>query len=269
MLGSIRSRQKCCKCGEPLIHDERRNGCFCKKHPEVAATSFIVWFPKDIYQRHSSYESACQALNYLRHEKGIQGKGFKPEDYKSIRPNSFSALAPKYLEKKKKLGRISIKKIEGFINRAAEHFKDKNLKDISGVAIEEYLDEIPGIGEKTRSNHASQLHDFWCWALKRGAITLADMPSFPEIEYELGFRNVTTWENQGLVIEKIKERTCHINPKIWLAVEILALHTELRPDDIRRIREKDFMDGFVTIYNPTKKRKPKTIHLDEHYCYRI
>lgn len=266
MLGSIRSRQKCCKCGGPLIHDERRNGCFCKDHPEVAATSFVVWFPGDVYRRYKSYESACQALNFLRHERGTK-KNFNAEDYKSTKPHAFINLVPKYLEEKSSMK--SFKQIERHMNQAAEHFGDEILRDIKWPHIKEYVTSIPDIGLKTKANILSRLHDFWMWALEEEKITQNEMPVFKKIEYVLGYRKITTWQIQRQVLDKIKEMTYHFNPKVWLAIDMLATYTEIRPDDIRRIREEDFDGCYVTIMNPTKKKNKMKMfrlckdHIDE------
>lgn len=266
MKGSIISRQKCFICKGPLLHDEKRHGCFCKEHPQAAATHFVVRFPGGIYQNHKSYESASQSLNYLRHERGNRKNRFNPDDYKSIKPNSFLVLKDKYLSRKKE--RATYKKITSIINRASNHFGLTNVREITGADLEDYLFSIPGISEKTRFNHMTQLRDFWKWCLARGnIITLAEMPAFPEIKYELGYRKIITWEVQETVLNKLKEISYHINEKIWLAVDMLCTYTALRPDDLRRVTEESLDDyGWLTIYNPTKlKNKFKYIRLHKDH----
>lgn len=265
MKGSIITRQRCFICNGLLIHDEKRHGCFCKEHPHMAATQFVVRFPGGIYQNHKSYESASQTLNYLRYEKGSRQERFNADDYKSVKPNSFSSLAPKYLARKKNLA--SFRKIKAIIERAAIHFGSTNMREINGGDIDDYLFEIPRISDKTRSNHCSQLHDFWMWCYDRGVIGLDEIPKFPKIDYELGYRKITNWEIQESVISKVKEMTYSINPKIWLAIDMLSTYTALRPDDLRRVTEDSLDDnGWLIIHNPTKrKNKFKTIHLhDDH-----
>jgi len=266
MKGSISSRQKCFLCSAQLIHDEKRKGCFCKKHPHVSATRFVVRFPGGIYQNFKTYESATQYLNYLRHEKGSRKNRFNPDDYRSAKPNSYLALKDKYLARKKE--RATYKKIKSYIERAGDHFGLINIREITGEDIEDYLYSIPGISEKTRYNHMTQLRNFWNWCLKRGnIITLAEMPSFPDIDYELGYRKITDWETQELVLGKVKEISYHINPKIWLGIDMLATYTALRPDDLRRIKESSLDDnGFLVIHNPTKlKNKFKTLRIHEDH----
>lgn len=265
MAGWIETRQKCFICGGPLLHDQRRRGCFCKDHPEVRADKFIVRFG-DIYRRCRAYNTAEQILSHIRHEKGERKGRFNQEDYRSLRPNSYNALKDKYLARKK--DRRTYKKIERYIERAAECFGERNLREINGADIEDYLYSIPGISDKTRANHMTQLRDFWKWALRRGnIITLAEMPAFPEITFELGYRKITTWEIQEQIISKVREISYQINPKIWLGIDMLATYTALRPDDLRRVYENSLdVNGWLVIYNPTKKKnKFKTIRLhDDH-----
>lgn len=260
MQGAIITRQKCFICQKLLVHDEKRKGCFCPDHPEVAATKFIVRFPGDIYQNHTSYDSAAQSLNYLRHEKGTRQGKFNPDDYRAIKPSSFASLAPKYLERKKNLA--SFRKIKPIIKRAADHFGYTNIREISGGDIDDYLFEIPGIKDKTRANHCAQLHNFWQWCYDRGIIALEEMPKFPKIDYELGYRKITNWEIQEKVINKVRELYA-FNPKIGLAIDMLSTYTALRPDDLRRVKESSLDDnGYLIIHNPTKrKNKFKTIRL--------
>ncbi len=253
MEGGLYSREKCSICGQNLRHNSGRRGCFCPQHPEVRAHSFVVKFPGGIYQRHQSYESAAQSLNYLRHEKGVRRQRFNPDDYRTTKPHSFVVLAPKYLITKAKLANYS--RIKTIIEAAADHFGLTNIKDIGRGDLEDYILGIDGIKEKTRFNRCSQLHDFWMWCLDREVITLAEFPKFPKIEYELGNRKITTWEIQEKVISKAKEISYNINPKIWLAIDMLATYTSLRPDDLRRVSENSLdNDGWLTILHPTKKK---------------
>ena len=266
MAGGINSSQKCPKCGSKFVHSEKRKGCFCPNHPKVGATSFEVQFPGGIHRRFPDYTDAVRFLNYLRVEKDNRDTRFDPDDYRSSRPNSFAALAPKYLGRK--TDKVTYKKICSYINRAAaSYLGPMNIREISGGDIEDYLYSIPNISEKTRFNHMTQLRDFWTWCLKREKIiTLADMPTFPDIDFELGWRKITDWDTQAQVIEKVRE-IARLNPKIHLGIDMLATYTALRPDDLRRVTEASLDDqGFLTIHKPTKRKNQfKMIRLlDEH-----
>lgn len=260
MDGGIYTREICLTCGERL-KDNHRNACECPNHPEVRARRLFVKFPGGLNRKFTSYDQASKWLNHLRHEKDTRKELFSPEDYKAARPNSFNALKDKYLERKKNLE--TYKKIQSMIERASEKLGHKNLREITGADIEDYLYSIPGITEKTRANHCSQLHDFWTWALRRGnIITLAEFPAFPEIDYELGYRKITDWATQEAILDKLNDISYHINPKIWLGVAILSTHTRLRPEDLRRCRENSLRNGILFCPKPSKEKgKFKMIRL--------
>ncbi len=266
MDGGIYTRERCSQCGK-LLKYVGTKGCICPDHPGERARTFIVKFPGKIYKTFTNLDEAEQLLNYLRYEKGDRGERFNPLDYKDERPNSFSSLATSYLERKK--GKRSFRKIRAIMDRACGVFGDMNLKDITSAQIDDYLFYLKRqdggvMSDKTRSNHCSQLHDFWNWCCHtRRAVTLAEFPVFPKIDFELGYRKITTWEIQEKVIAKVKDLTYSTNPKIWLAIDMLATYTALRPDDLLRVNEEDLTDtGWLIIRNPTKiKNKTKKIRL--------
>ena len=261
--GNITTREKCFVCGKSLVHDERRNGCFCPDHPQVGATTFIVRFGRDIYKRFKSYPHAAQFLNGLRFKTG-EGT-FDKRDYQNSKPLSFINLSEKYLNRKRNLK--SFKEIRNYIRTAQKHWDHTNVKEINGADIEDYLFSIPNISEKTRANYKTSISDFWKWLLRRGVINMAQMPIMPQIKYELGYRTITDRETQGSIIDEVR-RISSNNKKIWLGIDMLSVYVSMRPGDLLKIRERDIdlKYGVVIIHNPTKtKNKSKTIRLlDRH-----
>ena len=264
MKGNIYTRQKCPICKGKMTHSERKGGCFCEKHKKVSATRFIVQFNR-VFKNFTSYAEASQFLNGLRY-KSVEGT-FDAKDYRKDKPYGFSTLTEKYLKRKEQ--RKSYVQIKRYMKVAGDYFAQRNVKEITGADIEDYLFSIPGISEKTRANYKTQLHDFWQWILQRGVITLAQVPVFPKIDYELGFRKITTWETQDAIIAEVARLADNINPKISFGIELLATYTALRPDDLRRITEADFDEkhSMLIIHTPTKvKNKFKTIRLVEEHA---
>ena len=155
MDGSISTRQKCPVCKGKLIHNERRRGLFCLKHPEISATRFLVRFPGGVFLNFKTYELAAQQLNGLRYKRSENT--FDPSDFRKDKPNGFKSLSKKYL--KTKQTRKSYRDIARGINQACKYFNDKNVKDCNGADIEDYLFSIQNISEKTRYNKCSNLHD--------------------------------------------------------------------------------------------------------------
>lgn len=274
MAGNIYTDQKCLipGCGGTLVHDERRQGCFCKKHPKIQATGkFRVKFGKDIRKRFKSYEKAYHYLIGLRYE--VEQDKFDKRDHLASNPNGFSNLAKEYLDFKRKQKLKSFYHVECYINRAADYFKGTNVKKIKFLEIQAFLDsltktvkgeggierQVP-LSDKTKANYASQLHDmFYDFLYKIELLSLADLPKFPEIEYELGFRKLISVQDREVLIDKLKKKTYHINPKIWLAVDMLCSYNKFRPQDLRNVKEGDIdlEYGVITIWRPTKSKKKK------------
>jgi len=264
--GNIYTRQKCPVCGKKMEHNERKGGCFCCTHKKVSATRFYVRFDK-VFKNFTSYVEASQFLNGLRY-KSVEGT-FDAKDYRKDKPYGFLTLAEKYLKRKEK--RKSYVQIKRYMKVAGDYFAQRNVKEITGADVEDYLFSIPDISEKTRANYKTQLHDFWQWILQRGIINIAQMPIFPKIDYELGFRKITNWETQDAIIAEVARLADKTTPKIAFGIELLATYTALRPDDLRRITEADFDEkyGMLIIHNPTKvKNKFKTVRLVEEHAQR-
>lgn len=252
MKGNITTRERCFVCKSNLIHSDKRNGCFCPEHPQVGATTFIVRFGSDIYRRFKNYQQAAQFLTGLRYKTG-EGS-FDPNDYRNDKPYGFRNLSERYLKKKEK--RKSFSNIRNYIKVAQKHFSDTNIKHINSADIDEFLFDIPNISEKTRANYKSTLSDFWTQVKKWRIITLAELPDFTEIEIDvqLGYRTFTTWEEQGRILDKIKEMA--VSPKQWFGIELLSVYTKLRPQDLLKLTEGDIeLDpGMLYIHYPTKKK---------------
>lgn len=67
---------------------------------------------------------------------------------------------------------------------------------------------------------------------------------------------------RGAILDKLKEISYHINPKIWLGVAILSTHTRLRPEDLRRCKENSLKNGILICPKPSKEKgKFKMIRL--------
>ena len=268
MKGGIYSREKCRICGKPLRFNERKELFVCPNHDQVSGSGVcLVRFGKDINKSFTNTKQAIQFLYGLRF-KTVEGS-YDPKDYQASKPYSFKNLSDKYLNRKVSLKSFKDKKRH--IKIAQDYFQDRNVKDITGADIEDYLFSIEGISEKTRHNYKSALHDFWNWILRRGVINPAQVPVFPEIQYELAYRTITDIKTQEAIIEKVFELSHKINPKIWFGIDLLSTYVNLRPGDLLKIKEKDIdLDhGVVTIYFPTKsKNKIKTVRLlDQHIDY--
>jgi integrase len=91
------------------------------------------------------------------------------------------------------------------------------------------------------------------------------MPEFPEVKYELGFRTTITKTTQEAILNNIHEMSFHINPKIWLGIKWLCTYISIRPGEMIRLKEKHIdLENRYLIFPDPKEKKPKLVPiLDE------
>lgn len=270
MKGGIYSRQKCPVCGGRLVHNEKREGCFCESHPQYGATKFFVRF-ESIYKSFRNYLEAYQFLSGLRF-KWVEGT-LDVRDYQKDAPLGFKTLANKYIKMKEQQGLRSITNVRNYMGRASNYFGQKNIKTFTRADLREFLYSLEKISEKTRHNYMSCIRDFFKNLVDDEVIDITQMPRMPKVPYELGYRKITNIEIQNMILNKLKNLTYHINSKIWLGCDMLSLYLNIRPKDLLGIREADIdiECGVITIKRPTKKKgKLKTVsvrliqeHIDE------
>ncbi|MBW2129518.1 MAG: tyrosine-type recombinase/integrase [Deltaproteobacteria bacterium] len=120
------------------------------------------------------------------------------------------------------------------------------------------------VSAKTKADIRNTLHAFWIWLRKRRVLKPSEIPEFPEVSFELGYRNIVDKETQTAILEEIRNQSYHINPKIWLGIKWLATYISIRPSELLNIREGDFdlNLGVVIIPHPKEKRA-KTVPLIE------
>ncbi len=275
MAGNISTDEKCSVCGGKMIHDENRrvSGCFCLVHTQVAASGqFRVRFGRKINKRFQRYDRAYQFLNGLRFEKA-NGK-LDARDYMYSKPLGFANLGKKYLDFKEEQNLTGFYHIKRYIKNATEYFEDTNVKDIRKKDIRKFLKSLKKtikdengkdvrvpLADKTKALHCSQLHDMYHNFLyeEEEILNLAQLPKFPKVEYELGFRKLIDIGTREQIVDRLKEMTYPHNPKIWLGVDMLCAYAKIRPLDLRRLKEGDIdLDqGFATFWRPSKTKKNK------------
>jgi hypothetical protein len=145
--------------------------------------------------------------------------------------------------------------------RAINTWGFANVKTIGYAEIEDYL-YSQSVSDKTRANMKSCLHDFFMWLKKRKVITLQQFPDFPEINFELGWRNIIDIETQQEIISEVYRITHKKNIKIWLGIYWLSVYISVRPGELLSIKEWQInrRGGFITIPYP-KEKHPKIIYL--------
>ena len=265
MLGGIYSDQKCPVCGA-TFKDDGRKGLFCPDHPKYSASKFKVLF-KGLCKRFNNYESAQRFLTGLRF-KADEGS-FDVRDYRKDNPLGFETLELQWLEvKRNEVKKSSYRKLQSHMGRAILCWGQCNIKNIGYAQIEDFLldQKLEGsdrhVSSKTRSNIKSSLHAFWMWLRKRRILTLAQIPEFPQVSFELAWRKVIDKETQQAIIDEIYLLSNHINPKIWIGIKWLATYISIRPGELLNIKERDFDLGLGVVLIPyPKEKRPKTVPL--------
>jgi integrase len=221
---------------------------------------YIVRFGRDISKWFKYEDQAERFLNGLRYE--VDKGTFDLRDYHKDRPLAFTHLAEQYIDfKKKTLKPRSFANINNYMNKAMEAWGYLNVKSIGYPEIEDFL-YSQKVSDKTRANMKSCLHDFFMWLKRRRIITAQQVPEFPEIKFELGWRNIIDLQTQQEIIGEVKRISHDINPKIWLGIKWLSVYISVRPGELLNLREGHIntREGFFVIPHP-KEKEPKLIYL--------
>ena len=256
--GGIYTSQKCPLCGKNM-KDNYKNALECPDHPEFKVDKMRVHF-KGVKRRFENYSDAYGFLITLR-GKDKEGE-FDKRDYSAEKPLGFENLSLKYIEIKQNEVRC-LRNIKNHLDYAIKFFGNRNIKSIEYSDLEDLLKSLPEkLTDKSKKNIFTTLHAFWVWLRKRRIITIDLFPEFPEIKYELGWRNTLDKETQQAVIDEVKRISYEINPKIWIGIKWLATYISIRPIELINIKEGDFdlSMGVVNVrYN--KEKKPKIVPL--------
>ena len=147
------------------------------------------------------------------------------------------------------------------MNKALEAWGQMNIKSIGSVEIEDFLFS-QDVSDKTRANMKSCLHSFWEWLRTRKVIQKNQVPDFPEISFELGWRRTIDKDTQQALLEEIFKISYKINPKIWLGIKWLCTYISIRPGELIIIKERDvdIQSGNIIIPQP-KEKKSKIVPL--------
>ena len=259
MKGNIHTGVKC-SCGGTMKHIPEKHNCFCSACGMPASKGYTVNFGRAIRKRFKTYQEAAHFLSGIRY-KTDEGT-FDHRDYRSDNPLSFMKQSERWLTvKENEVSKDTHRKYTRFMRYACAEWKDRNVKSISYGDIEDFLYSGRFKSDKYRHDAKSCLNHFFDWLVKREKIT---KPGIPIIRFDLGWRNIIGLKTQKQIIEEVYR----IAPqeKIAFGIELLATYTNLRPDDLRRISERDYRDGIIRFERPTKKKnRGKLVQLiDKH-----
>lgn len=268
MEGNIYCREKCPTCGAKLVHDERRGGFFCpsenhedpkQRHFYQAQTGFYIKFKK-VRRESKDYRKLMRWLTAMRFETDQNRFDFRK--HIPSNPLAFRKLAKLYIEERKAdpLSKAMKRQIENYLGRAIDAWGDTLVTDIKRRDIKHFLRDLTHfktgkpLSGKTKKNCSDILFRFFSdWCVEEEYLQKYEVPSFPTIKYELGWRKYTDLDTQDEILEALYKMTEH-NPKIWFGVELLRTYPTMRPGDLHRVREKDIdlTYGVIDMPKPTK-----------------
>lgn len=255
MNGGIYSREKCAVCDGNL----RDNGksMACPFHPRQQSDQGLYVKAFGITRRFDrNYAGAQRFLTGVRFKRD-EGS-FDRRDYDHNRPLGFDNLIGKWLEYKRD-EIVDHRHYIHYATVAADFFGLRNIKSIAFADLEDFSKSLT-CGQKTRKNYIAALHHFFVWCSRRDYIDR--IPEFPVIQFELGYRAVIGKETQARIIEEIGR----IAPaKAWLAIKWLATYINVRPAEMRSLKEGniDLEGGHLLFPHPKEKRYKVTPLIDE------
>ncbi|WP_419174374.1 tyrosine-type recombinase/integrase [Desulfosediminicola sp.] len=272
MRGRIYTAQRCFHCGGKLDYIESRGHLCCSIHPEPKwQGACVVRFGRKHTKRFKTVLEAERHLTYLRVQ--WDNDRFDPREWAKNQPLSFLSLRLKYLEYKKEsdITTKHLRHIEMVLEKAGQSLIEDTgrtwdrtqIKEITEPEIEDFLIGTKGIANKTRSNWKTVLHDFWSWLVRREKRkSKVPMPQFPVVNFNMKMKKLVSIEQQQEIIDEVKRISCHINPRIWLGISLLALYPRIRPGEMANVQEGhiNLNENWIVFPQP-KEREPKFIHL--------
>ena len=247
MKGGIYSDEKCPVCGGQ--YRDFVNYLACPQHKQCRASKFVVRFGK-ITKRFRSYGEAQRFLTGLRFK--TDESTFDARDYMRDNPMSFINMTEKWKGyKKAQVKKHSYRSINNHVEKAQAYFGNTNVRDIKYGHLEDFTNSLT-LSDKTKHNVLATLHSFYTWLKRRREIR--EIPDFPTISYELGYRGVVDKDTQIKIIEEVKR----VAPdyKTYLGIKWLSTYISIRPNELRTILEKhiDTVNGYFYIPKPKEKR---------------
>jgi integrase len=246
MKGGIYADEKCQICGGTL----KDTGRFlaCTKHPKCRATRYKVIFGA-ITKRFKSYDDADRFLTGIRFK--TDENTFDERDYRKGNPLGFSNMAQKWLSfHAEEVRPGSRKNLVSHIRHAEGFFGNMNVKDIRYGNLEDFIHSL-SLSGKSKHNILSTIHSLFAWMKKRQEIS--ELPDFPEISFELGYRRTVDKETQQAIIEEVG-RICS-NRRVYLGIKWLATYISLRPGELIKLTEGNIDTGNGYLYIPASDSK--------------
>ncbi len=260
MAGGIYTEEKCPKCGQRMKPDANLECVCCPTHKkECRAHLLFIKFGKDFKKRFSdqeptvAYRLAHQELEAMR--RAVRKGTYDRRDYVPSHPLGFATMAQKYIDDRRKdVDSQNLKKetwvhLRADMQKMIDAFGNTNVKELSFSEIRDFFRDLE-TASKTKLNIRTNLHAFYRWMVSCKVITSAQVPEIPTFKVKMGYRKTVTKPDQQRILDEIKKAALACgNPRIYLAIKLLATHVNLRPGDILQVLEEDvdLKEGVIVI----------------------
>lgn len=176
---------------------------------------------------------------------------FDERDYRKGNPLGFSNMSKKWLSfHAEEVRPGSRKNLFSHIRYAQGFFENMNVKDVRYGNLEDFVHSL-SLSDKSKHNILSTVHSFFVWMKKRQEIS--ELPDFPEVSFELGYRRTVSKETQQAIIEEVG-RICS-NRRVYLGIKWLATYISLRPGELIKLTEGNIDTGNGYLYIPASDSK--------------
>jgi len=232
-----------------------------KENKTGKGSKYYVRFQK-VFKRFNDLEKAERFLNALRYkyDEGL----FDERDYMQGEPLAFQTLSEQWLRMKNDKVRC-MRNLKCHMRYACNYFKTTNIRDIDFPELEDFFEQLPAhLSNKSKHNIKATLHSFFTWVIKRNrrAKVKLIMPEFPTIDFEMEYKKVLDKNTQQLVLDELYKISFHIDPKIYIGALWLSTYINVRPNELRHIKEKDIdLENGIMQITHNKERRPKQVYL--------
>lgn len=222
--------------------------------------NFKLWEHTEEPHRHLT--PAERFLNGLRFK--VDEGSFDARDYKADNPLGWENVVEEFLAAKEDCK--GVKKYEQRLRFSVEAWGGKNIKEITYADIEDLLKALQKQGKS--SYYIKHIRDtirmVFNRLVKRRVILPTQVPEYPDVRYKINPRKIASVDQRHAILEKVRELTWNINPRIYIACLFSATYINTRPAEIRNIKEKhiEFENRRILIPDP-KEMTPKYILLLE------
>lgn len=138
----------------------------------------------------------------------------------------------------------------------------------------QYFFDQFNVSPKSKANCTQTMKQLWGWLLDNEEIR--KLPKFPKVNYQLRRKTTLERATQLAVLDKIGELSGTAKQpnkktafRIWLGIRWMIVYVNVRPAEVRDIKEKpiDLKRAEILIPHPKEGREKKIYLLDEDVDY--